>query len=107
MSWQEVEQLTVAGLINGSFYALLGVSFGLVLGVTGRFPYAYGLVFTLAAYAASVLETPAGEPAPATFLGVGIERLVYRPLAAASGVLSLLTIFIAALGLTIAGTNII
>jgi branched-subunit amino acid ABC-type transport system permease component len=74
------------------------------------------LVFTLAAYVASVLETSAGVPvvpavvaglAAAAVLGVGIERVVYRPLAAASGVLSLLTIFIAALGLTIAGTNII
>jgi branched-chain amino acid transport system permease protein len=116
MSWQEFEQLAVAGLINGSLYALLGVSFGLILGVTGRFHYAYALVYTLAAYVASVLQSSTGLAvvpavaaglAAATLLGVGIERLVYRPLAAASGVLSLLTIFIAALGLTIAGTNII
>jgi branched-chain amino acid transport system permease protein len=115
MSLQEVEQLTVAGLINGSYYALFGVSFALILGVTGRFHYAYALTFTLAAYTTSVLES-AGVPvlgavacglAAATALGIAIERLVYRELAARSGAISLLTIFIAALGLTIAGVNVI
>ncbi|MEN3283947.1 MAG: branched-chain amino acid transport system permease protein [Solirubrobacteraceae bacterium] len=114
MSLTEVEQLTVAGIINGSAYALLGVSFALVLGVTGRFHYAFALVYTVAAYVTSVLISGAGVPYPlamlaapvaAAALGVAIERIVYRPLAAASGVLSLLTIFIAALGITIAGVN--
>ncbi len=115
MSGQEVLQLSVDGVINGSYYALFGVSFGLILGVTGRFHYAYALVFTTAAYVASVLQS-AGVPvipavasgvAAATAEGVLIERFVYRRLAASSGVLSLLTIFIAALGLTIAGVNVI
>jgi branched-chain amino acid transport system permease protein len=114
VSLTEVEQLTVAGIINGSAYALLGVSFALVLGVTGRFHYAFALVYTVAAYVTSVLISGAGVPYPlamlaalvaAAALGVAIERIVYRPLAAASGVLSLLTIFIAALGITIAGVN--
>lgn len=114
MSLTEVEQLTVAGIINGSAYALLGVSFALVLGVTGRFHYAFALVYTVAAYVTSVLISGAGVSYPlamlaalvaAAALGVAIERIVYRPLAAASGVLSLLTIFIAALGITIAGVN--
>jgi branched-chain amino acid transport system permease protein len=115
MSGQEVLQLSVAGVINGTYYALFGVSFGLILGVTGRFHYAYALVFTTAAYVTSVLESSGFAVIPAVLcglaagaaLGVLIERFVYRRLAASSGVLSLLTIFIAALGLTIAGVNII
>jgi branched-subunit amino acid ABC-type transport system permease component len=114
VSLTEVEQLTVAGVINGSAYALLGVSFALVLGVTGRFHYAFALVYTVAAYATSVLIASAGFPWPAAMvagliaavvLGMAIEWIVYRPLARASGALSLLAIFIAALGITIAGTN--
>lgn len=116
MSFEQVAQLTVAGIINGSFYALVGAGFGLTLGVTGRFHYAFALVFTLAAYVTSVLETPAGLPIPlaivgglvaAVALGIAIERFVYRPLSRASGALSLLTIFISSLGLTIAGINLI
>jgi branched-chain amino acid transport system permease protein len=50
VSLEQIAQLTVAGIINGSFYALVGAGFGLILGVTGRFHYAFALVFTLAAY---------------------------------------------------------
>lgn len=116
MDLDQVAQLTVAGIINGSFYALLGVGFGLILGVTGRFHYAFSLVFTFAAYIASVLEKPVGLPVPlailgglcaAVLLGMAIERFVYRPLGRTSGALSLLTIFISSLGLTIAGVNLI
>ena len=116
MPLEQVKQLAAAGIINGSFYALLGAGFGLVLGVTGRFHYAFALVFTFAAYVASLLESAVGLIAPAAvvvglvaavILGTAIERLVYRPLAHASGPLSLLTIFISSLGLTIAGVNLI
>jgi len=112
----QVAQLVVAGVINGSFYGLLGVGFGLILGVTGRFHYAFALVFALAAYVASVLESGAGFSWPpavaggllaAVVLGVAIERFVYRPLAEASGAASLLTVFISSLGVTIAGLNVI
>jgi branched-chain amino acid transport system permease protein len=113
---QQIEQLAVAGTINGSFYALLGVGFGLILGVTGRFHYAFALVFTFAAYVTSVTESAVGLPAPlaviaglaaAAVLGVAVERLIYRPLAMFSGPLSLLTVFISSLGITIAGVNLI
>jgi branched-chain amino acid transport system permease protein len=115
VSLEQVTQLSAAGIINGSFYALLGAGFGLVLGVTGRFHYAFALVFTLAAYVTSILQSAAGLIIPvavatgliaAIILGTAIERLVYRPLARASGPLSLLTIFISSLGLTIAGVNL-
>jgi branched-chain amino acid transport system permease protein len=116
VSLTEVEQLAVAGVINGSTYALLGVSFALILSVTGRFHYAYALVFTAAAYTTSLLISSVGIPYAVAFaaglgaavlLGVAIERGVYRQLAAASGHLSLLSVFIASLGITIAGTNLI
>lgn len=115
MSFDQVLQLALAGVINGSFYGLLGVGFGLILGVTGRFHYAYALVFTLAAYVTSVLGSE-GAPAPvavaaglgvAMALGIVIERFVYRPLAEMAGALSLLTVLISALGITIAGINLI
>jgi branched-chain amino acid transport system permease protein len=113
---QQIEQLAVAGAINGSFYALLGVGFGLILGVTGRFHYAFALIFTFAAYITSVMESAGGLPViaavivgllAAAVLGVAIERLIYRPLALVSGPLSLLTVFISSLGITIAGVNLI
>lgn len=116
MGIEQVEQLAVAGVINGSFYALLGVGFGLILGVTGRFHYAFAFVFTLGAYVASVLEGPGHVPAAPAILaglaaaalcGVLIERFVYRPLAVFAGPLALLTIFISSLGVTIAGVNLI
>jgi branched-subunit amino acid ABC-type transport system permease component len=113
---QQIEQLAVAGAINGSFYALLGVGFGLILGVTGRFHYAFALIFTFAAYVTSVMESAVGLPVitavfagllAAAVLGVAIEHLIYRPLALYSGPLSLLTVFISSLGITIAGVNLI
>jgi branched-subunit amino acid ABC-type transport system permease component len=69
VSLEQIAQLTVAGIINGSFYALVGAAFGLILGVTGRFHYAFALVFTLAAYVTSVLEAPAGLPTPLAVIG--------------------------------------
>jgi branched-chain amino acid transport system permease protein len=113
---QQIEQLAVDGAINGSFYALLGVGFGLILGVTGRFHYAFALIFTFAAYVTSVMESAAGLPVivaviagllAAAVLGVAIEHMIYRPLALVSGPLSLLTVFISSLGVTIAGVNLI
>ena len=40
-------------------------------------------------------------------MGAAIERVVYRPLAANAGPTALLAVFVAALGLGIAGENII
>lgn len=116
MQFEQIAQLAVAGAINGSFYALLGVGFGLILGVVGRFHYAYALTFVLAAYIMSVLESSLSVWPPlaagagllaAMALGVALERWVYGPLALSSGALALLTVFISALGITIAGVNLI
>ena len=45
-------QLTANGLFRGCSYGLLGAGFALILGVTGRFHFAYGFTYTLAAYLA-------------------------------------------------------
>ena len=109
-------QLTVAGVVSGSAYALLGVAFGLILSVTGRFHFAFTFTYTISAYiAAQVGETYgwplwlallAGALVGAVF-GVLFERMVYRPLADKSGVYALLVIFVASLGLAIIGRNLI
>jgi len=111
-----VVQLTANAVINGTFYGLLGVGFALILGVTGRFHYAYGFLYALTAYLIFTLHARADWPLlPAVFvglllttvLGVATERVVYRPLAAHAGATALLAIFVASLGIGIAGENLI
>ena len=117
-------QLTANGIFRGSAFGLLGVGFALILGVTGRFHFAYGAFFTLTAYLAFTflnrglvppfLETtlpfwPAAIAAivVVTALGVLVERFAYQPLARFAGANGLLAIFVAALGLGIALENLI
>ncbi|MGH9057270.1 MAG: branched-chain amino acid ABC transporter permease [Acidimicrobiales bacterium] len=112
---QNFLQLLVDGLINGSAFALLGVSFGLILSVTGRFHFAYAFTYTLAAYIAAEvgLSFHASFPVAivigalaAMVLGVLMELVVYRPVAKRAGVYALLTIFVSSLGMAIAGENL-
>jgi branched-chain amino acid transport system permease protein len=114
-SFEEVAQLTVNGVISGSSYALLGIGFGLILGVVRRFHFAYALTYMLSAYVAAVLMEEYELPflaAAGMGLSVGvaiavlIEAGVYARLARQSGDAALLPIFVASLGLTIAGENI-
>ncbi len=100
----------------GCSYGLLGVGFALILGVTGRFHFAYGFTYTLAAYMAFTFTFRVDLPFwPGAVLGVlvaavvgaSIERFVYRPLVANAGPNALLAVFVAALGLGIAGDNLI
>jgi len=116
-----VLQLTMNGIFAGSAYGLLGVGFAMILGVTGRFHFAYAFTYTLAAYMAftflfrwdgflhwhnfwfaSLLGILV-----ATAVGVGIERFIYRPIASRAGATSLLAVFVASLGIGIAGANMI
>ena len=113
-SGSEVLQALVSGVINGCAYGLLAVGFALILSVTGRFHFAYALTYALAAFLAAVLERVYGVPflpaavaglAAATVAGVACDVAVYRPLAerAASG--AMLVVFVASLGIVIAGEN--
>jgi branched-chain amino acid transport system permease protein len=115
-SFREVGQAVVSGIIAGSSYALLGVAFALILGVTGRFHFAFATTYTFSAYVAAVVLGSWGLPLlPACLvgllvgivLGVAIEALVYRPLAARAGDNALLGVFVAALGIVIGGENFI
>jgi hypothetical protein len=115
-TWDAVSQLTVSGIINGAAYGLLGVGFALILGVSGRFHFAYAFTYTLAAYAVFWFSDRAGVPwwpsailgiLSAVVVGVAIERFIYRPIAARAGATALLSIFVASLGVAIAGQNLI
>ena len=116
ITWDSVSQLLVSGVINGATYGLLGVGFALILGVSGRFHFAYSFTYALAAYAIFWSYVRVGLPFAlaaafgvlvAIIAGVATERLVYRTLAAQAGVNALLAIFVAALGIGIAGENLI
>ena len=113
---ETLRQLTVDGVFKGCSYGLLGAGFAMILGVTGRFHFAYGFTYTLAAYLAFTFTFRVDWPFwPAAIIGVlltstlgaGIERVVYRPLANNAGATALLAVFVAALGLGIAGDNLI
>ena len=113
---ETVKQLTVDGFYRGCSYGLLGAGFALILGVTGRFHFAYAFTYTFAVYMAYQFTFPLGLPfwpsailgvLVSAFVGVLIERIVYRPLAANAGANALLAIFVASLGLGIAGENAI
>ena len=110
------KQLTASGIINGAQYALLGVAFALILGVTGRFHFAFGFTYALTAYFIYQLNDQWGVPFwPAvvvglvviTLVGMSMESFLYRPLARRAGATALLAIFVASLGVGIAGENLI
>jgi branched-subunit amino acid ABC-type transport system permease component len=114
---ETVAQLTANGFFAGSAYGLLGVGFALILGVTGRFHFAYSFTYTFAAYMAYTL-TFRGLTLPfwpgallgiliAAAVGVLIERFIYRTLVRRAGATALLAVFVAALGIGIAGQNVI
>lgn len=116
ITWDSVSQLLVTGVINGAAYGVLGVGFAIILGVSGRFHFAYSFTYALAAYAVFWAYDRAGFPfllaaifgiVVCVLAGVGIERVAYRTLGAAAGANALLAIFVASLGIGIAGENFI
>ncbi len=104
----------VDGFINGSAYGLVGLSFGLVVAVTGRFHFAWAAAYTIAGFFAAYLATKSGvAPVPAIVVAIlaailfnlVLESLVYRPIAIRAGPGALLAIFVASFGVTIAVDN--
>ncbi len=115
---QQVGQLTANGLINGAEFGLLAVGFALMLGVVGRFNFAYGWIYALGAYLAYTLANPEGVGVNiwlamavgvlgAVVVGVGTEAVVFGPIARRAGTGALMTVFIASLGLAVVGENLI
>jgi branched-chain amino acid transport system permease protein len=107
-------QLIFNGIIMGSLYALLGLSWNIIYGTTGIFHFAHGFVFVVAAYTAvlvgksSCLSFTLGVVAAviaAVLVGLAIERGVYRPLRRSGA--SHIVVFVASLGLLIFGEAIV
>lgn len=82
-------QLLVNGIVNGSHYALLALSFGLIFATTRILHFAYGPVFAVSAYCAWYVCGPLGLPiiagllaamAGGVLVGVACYLIVYRPL---------------------------
>lgn len=107
-------QLTVSGVITGSTYASLGVSFGLIYATTKIFHLAHAVAYAGAAYAAVWCSGSAGLPLPlallaglvvGVLLGIAIEVLFYRPMRSRGS--TLLSIFLVSLGISVAFPNLI
>ena len=105
---QLVLQLLVSGIVIGSRYALVAVSFGIIYSTTRIFHLAHAGTYTLAAYAAIVVSNMLGAPlwlavvaglAVATLVGALIELGIYQPMRKRSA--TKLAMFLASLGLSI------
>jgi branched-chain amino acid transport system permease protein len=100
-------QQIINGLVLGSIYALVALGYTMVYGILGLINFAHGdIVMVGALTALSVIAGLAGGPAPAALilglallaamlvcmtLGVGIERIAYRPLRRAPRLAPLIT----------------
>jgi branched-chain amino acid transport system permease protein len=107
-------QLLVSGIVRGSQYALVAVSFGIIYSTTQLFHLAHAVVYAVAAYgaviAASSLNAPLWIAVPigmlvAVILGAFIEIGVYRPMRQRSA--TKLAAFLASLGIAIIGANLL
>jgi branched-chain amino acid transport system permease protein len=105
-------QLAAYGLIAGSLYALLAVSWGLVFATTKIFHFAHALTLVVAAYAAALVAGAAGlalafatAAVAGCLFGIAIEFGVYRPLRRVNA--TQLNIFLASLGFLIAGESLL
>ena len=107
-------QLLVNGLILGSEYALLGISWGVIFNVTGTFHFAHAIVYTLGAYAAILFHETLGLPfgvacilaiAIAALAGMLIEVALYEPMRRRDA--TPMTILITSLGVLIVVENLI
>ena len=107
-------QLLVNGLITASFYALAGVTWGVIYRTTHIFHFAHHLVFAVAGYAAVLLTARThanyffgffAAVGVAVLLGCGMDAFLYRRLRRAGATQA--TTFLASLGLGTAGVAIL
>ncbi|MCD6030239.1 MAG: livH [Thermomicrobiales bacterium] len=105
---QLVLQLLVSGIVLGSRYALIAVSFGIIYSTTQIFHLAHAGTYTIAAYAAIVVGATAGGSLwlavlagllAAVLFGALTELVMYRPMRRRSA--TKLAMFLASLGLSI------
>ena len=107
-------QLTVSGIVVGSSYALLGVSFGVIYATTKIFHLAHAVAYAGAAYAAVWASQSLGIPfagallvglCAGVLLGVLIEIAFYRPMRRRNA--TMLTLFLVSLGISVAFPNLL
>lgn len=112
----ELGTILVLGLTSGAVYALLGLGFGVIFFVTGRFHFAFSVMLTLSAYIVSWGVSIEGWPVvvavvaalvAGTIGGVLCEACIYRLLDRHGGSSGLFGVFIASLGIVLAGTALI
>jgi branched-chain amino acid transport system permease protein len=105
---QLVLQLLVSGIVLGSRYALIAVSFGIIYSTTQIFHLAHAGTYTIAAYAAIVVANMVGGPLwlallagllAAVLFGALMELGMYRPMRRRAA--TKLAMFLASLGLSI------
>lgn len=106
----------IDGVVNGSAYGLMGLSFGLIVAVTTRFHFAWAIGYTICGFFTAYLVNHSGVPvvaalmigmAGAALFSAVVELLVYRPIADRTGSNALLAVFVASFGITIAGQALI
>lgn len=106
----------IDGVVNGSAYGLMGLSFGLIVAVTTRFHFAWAIGYAICGFFTAYIVNHSGVPVvPALMIGIAgaalfsaaVEVLVYRPIADRTGPNALLAVFVASFGITIAGQALI
>lgn len=112
MSRRLALQLFVDGIVNGSLFAVVGVSWSIVYGTTRVFHFAHVLTIVVASYVAVLLvddlSAPIGVAAIAGVLaaalcGAASQGIVYQPMRrAGTGDLGM---FLVSMGLYVAGIN--
>ena len=114
MNFQLLAQLTVSGIVLGSFYALLGMSFGIVYQTSKIFHLANAIPFAAAGYAAVWSAATFHLPlfgafivgiVVAVLLGLLILVLGYFPVMRRNG--TLLSLFLVSLGISVAFPNLL
>ncbi len=109
-----IAQLLVNGIITGSFFALCGVTWGIIYRTAKTFHFSHHLVFTVAGYGAVLLVGQLGvhylfgapaAVAAAIVFGCAVEALLYRTLRRRGA--NRETIFLSSLGFATAGVAIL
>jgi branched-chain amino acid transport system permease protein len=109
-----VFQLLASGIVLGSRYALVAVSFGIIYSTTQVFHLAHAATYAVAAYAAIWAGNSAGMPLPvallfgifvAMVLGAVMELAMYRPMRKRSA--TKLAMFLASLGVSIVASSLL